>query len=50
MCPPNHPAKEVALKKWLDTRNPEVIQSVLEDIENDRLVVPEEWKNRKPIR
>ncbi|MFW9887991.1 MAG: hypothetical protein ACFFER_07410, partial [Candidatus Thorarchaeota archaeon] len=50
MCPPNHPAKEVALKKWLDTRKPEKIQSILEDIENDKLVVPEEWRNRRSIR
>ena len=50
ICPPNHPAKEVALKKWLDTRNPEEIQSVIEDIENDKQAIPEEWRNRRSAR
>ncbi|MFW9961933.1 MAG: hypothetical protein ACFFCX_00005, partial [Candidatus Sifarchaeia archaeon] len=47
MCPPNHPTKEVALKKWIDTRKPEEIQSVLEEIENDKFVIPEEWRNSR---
>ncbi|MHA1862256.1 MAG: hypothetical protein ACTSWA_00700 [Candidatus Thorarchaeota archaeon] len=47
MCPPNHPAKEVVLKSWMDTRKPEKIQSVLEDIENGGFVIPEEWTTNK---
>jgi hypothetical protein len=47
MCPPNHPSKEVVLKKWIDTRKSEKIRTVLEEIENDGFTLSEEWKARK---
>jgi len=46
-CPPNHPKKEVALNKWIDTRKPEKIQAVLEDIEIDDFTLSEVWRTSK---
>ncbi|TFF84811.1 hypothetical protein EU524_00200 [Candidatus Thorarchaeota archaeon] len=45
LCPPNHPEKEVALKKWLSTRKPEDIQRVLEEIENEGFDVSNDWRD-----
>jgi hypothetical protein len=44
MCPPNHPEKEEVLKKWINTRKPEKIQSVLNALENDGFTIPDGWR------
>ena len=50
MCPPNHPVKEVVLKKWINTHKSEKIQSVLEDIENDGFALSEEWSTKRAVK
>jgi hypothetical protein len=39
ICPPNHPEKEVALKKWLTKRKSEDVTRIADDLKSEGLEI-----------
>jgi hypothetical protein len=44
MCPPNHPEKEVVLKKWLSKRKSEDVRKVVEELEREGMEIDSDWR------
>ena len=45
VCPPNHPEKEVALKKWLSKRKSEDVGKVAEELEREGMEINSDWRD-----